>query len=176
MADEPDDVLDLAGQRLDEALSQRKKEFQHMKNIIGRKVKQRNKEDRLILFPVILLQESYKGKKEVPKRTKPWTTIEWQTYWNSLDNNQQNNLDRKKSHCHESINNKIDEMADNFNASVVCLIRYPNGTQHTKYVLTSGGGIKYAKTEDGILTNQLWHRYWNRKQGCFFTSELKLPF
>ncbi len=67
-------------------------------------------------------------------------------------------------------------MADNFNASVVCLIRYPNGTQHTKYVLTSGGGIKYAKTEDGILTNQLWHRYWNRKQGCFFTSELKLPF
>ena len=62
MADEPDDGLDLAGQRLDEALSQRKKEFQHMKNIIGRKVKQRNKEDRLrlalfkvICFPLILL-------------------------------------------------------------------------------------------------------------------------
>jgi hypothetical protein len=90
-----------------------------------------------------------------------------------LDNNQQNNLDRKKSHCNESINNKIDEMADNFDASVVCLIRYPNGTQHTKYVLASGGGIKYAKTEDGILTNQLWHRYWNKKQGCFFTSVLK---
>jgi len=62
-------------------MSQRKKEFQHMKNIIRRKVKQRNKEDRMrlalfkvICFPlillciltkkmVILLQESYKGKK-----------------------------------------------------------------------------------------------------------------
>ena len=37
MANESDDVPDLAGQRLDEAMSQRKKQFQQ-KNIIGRQV------------------------------------------------------------------------------------------------------------------------------------------
>ena len=89
-------------------------------------------------------------------------------YWNSLDDHQQNNLDRKKSHCQESITTQICEMAKNSNASVVCFIHYYfNGTQHTKYVLASGGGIKYAKSEDGILTNQFWHRYWNKKQGVF---------
>jgi hypothetical protein len=38
-------------------------------------------------------------------------------------------------------------MAENFNASVVCFIRYPNGTQHTKYVLASGGGIQFAQSD-----------------------------
>lgn len=65
-------------------------------------------------------------------------------------------------------------MAENFNASVVCLIRYPNGTQHTKYVLASGGGIPFAQSEDGILTDQLWVRYWNKKQGCYLSSVFKL--
>jgi hypothetical protein len=65
-------------------------------------------------------------------------------------------------------------MAENFNASVVCLIRYPNGTQHTKYVLASGGGIQFAQSEDGILIDKLWVRHWNKKQGCFFASVFKL--
>lgn len=65
-------------------------------------------------------------------------------------------------------------MAENFNASVVCLIRYPNGTQHTKYVLASGGGIQFSQSEDGILIDQLWVRHWNKKQGCFFASVFKL--
>ncbi|EFX62829.1 hypothetical protein DAPPUDRAFT_336376 [Daphnia pulex] len=155
------DETDLAEKRLNEAMAQRKKELQQLKNIMGRQMKQKNKEDRI---RITLFKESFKGKKEVPKRNKPWKTIEWQNYWNSLGNHEQNNLDRKKSHCHKSIYTKIEEMAENFNASVVCLIRYPNGTQHTKYVLASGGGIQFAQSEDGILIDQLWVRHWNKKQ------------
>ncbi|XP_045029504.1 uncharacterized protein LOC123472283 [Daphnia magna] len=155
------DETDLAEKRLNEAMAQRKKELQHMKNIMGRQIKQKNKEDRIRISQ---FKETFKGKKEVPNRNKPWKTIEWQNYWNSLGNHEQNNLDRRKSHCHKSIYTKIDEMAENFNASVVCLIRYPNGTQHTKYVLASGGGIQFAQSEDGILIDQLWVRHWNKKQ------------
>ncbi|KAI9552527.1 hypothetical protein GHT06_020369 [Daphnia sinensis] len=130
------DETDLAEKRLNEAMAQRKKELQHMKNIMGRQIKQKNKEDRIRISQ---FKESFKGKKEVPNRNKPWKTI-------------------------ECIYTKIDEMAENFNASVVCLIRYPNGTQHTKYVLASGGGIQFAQSEDGILIDQLWVRHWNKKQ------------
>ncbi|KAK4017585.1 hypothetical protein OUZ56_033199 [Daphnia magna] len=149
------DETDLAEKRLNEAMAQRKKELQPMKNIMGRQIKQKNKEDRIRISQ---FKESFKGKKEVPNRNKPWKTIEWQNYWNSLGNHEQNNLDRRKSHCHKSIYTKIDEMAENFNASVVCLIRYPNGTQHTKYVLASGGGIQFAQSEDGILIDKLWRK------------------
>ncbi|XP_045023559.1 golgin subfamily A member 6-like protein 2 isoform X1 [Daphnia magna] len=152
---------DVARRRLDEALIQKKKQFQNLRNIKGRTIKRRDtdKQQRLTAF-----KESYKGKKEVPQRNKPWSVLEWQNHWNSLDQRQQDNLDRKKSHCHLSIGSKINEMAADYNASVICLIRYPNGTQHTKYVLVSGGGIKYSKSRDGVLTEQLWHRYWNKKQ------------
>jgi|688.fasta_scaffold239486_2 hypothetical protein len=60
---------------------------------------------------------------------------------------------------------KIEEMADNYNASIIGLIRYPNDTQQSKYELTSGGGIKYLKSDDGNLMNQLWEHHWNKKQG-----------
>ncbi|XP_045033816.1 desmoplakin-like isoform X1 [Daphnia magna] len=152
---------DVARRRLDEALIHKKKQFQNLRNIKGRTIKRRDtdKQQRLIAF-----KESYKGKKEVPQRNKPWSVLEWQNHWNFLDQRQQDNLDRKKSHCHLSIGSKINEMAADYNASVICLIRYPNGTQHTKYVLVSGGGIKYSKSRDGVLTEQLWHRYWNKKQ------------
>ncbi|KZS06439.1 Uncharacterized protein APZ42_030107 [Daphnia magna] len=127
---------DVARRRLDEALIQKKKQFQNLRNIKGRTVKRRDTDQQQILTP---FKESYKGKKEVPQRNKPWSVL-------------------------ECIGSKINKMAANYNASVICLIRYPNGTQHTKYVLVSGGGIKYSKSRDGLLSEQLWHRYWNKKQ------------
>jgi hypothetical protein len=68
-------------------------------------------------------------------------------------------------HFHESINTKFSDMDEKFNAPIILLIHYSNGShQHTKFVFTSGGEIKYVKSEDDNLTNQLWHRYWNTKK------------
>jgi hypothetical protein len=48
-------------------------------------------------------------------------------------------------------------MDEKFNAPIILLIHYSNGShQHTKFVFTSGGEIKYVKSEDDNLTNQLW--------------------
>ncbi|KAK4024294.1 hypothetical protein OUZ56_009677 [Daphnia magna] len=87
----------VARRKLDEALIEKKKQFQNLRNIKGRTVKRRDtdQQQRLTAF-----KESYKGKKEVPQRNKPWSVLEWQNHWNSLDQRQQDNLDRKKSHCH----------------------------------------------------------------------------
>ena len=185
---------DVGGRRLAEALSEKRKEFQQLKNIRGRTIIKRKKDQRkrLVALKVsisvqfsqlfsylkilFLSQESFKGKKETIKRKKPWSDIEWQNHWNSLDNKQKHNLDRKKSHCHEILNTKIEEMADNYNASIICLIRYPNGTQQSKYVLTSGGGIKYLKSDDGNLKNQLWERHWNKKQSQLLSEIVKMIY
>ena len=49
----------------------------------------------------------------------------------------------------------------------MCLIRTPNGTQHSKQIILAGGGIEYYEIEDGQLTKELWERHWNKKQGNF---------
>ncbi|EFX73445.1 hypothetical protein DAPPUDRAFT_109762 [Daphnia pulex] len=104
------DETDLAEKRLNEAMAQRKKELQQLKyNGKTNETEEQRRSNQ---------NYSVQRKKEVPKRNKPWKTIEWQNYWNSLGNHEQNNLDRKKSHCHKSIYTKIEEMAENFNASV----------------------------------------------------------
>jgi hypothetical protein len=54
-------------------------------------------------------------------------------------------MDRAKSHLIESINRKITKAATKYNASMLLLVRLPNGTQHTKFILASGGGIDYCK-------------------------------
>jgi hypothetical protein len=48
---------------------------------------------------------------------------------------------------------------------MLLLVRLPNGTQHTKFILASGGGIDYCKEEDGTLTQHLWERHWDKVQG-----------
>ncbi|KZS01770.1 Uncharacterized protein APZ42_001468, partial [Daphnia magna] len=72
----------------------RKKKLQNLRNIKGRTVKRRDtdQQQRLMVF-----KESYRGKKEVPQRNKPWSALEWQNHWNSLDQRQQDNLDLEKS-------------------------------------------------------------------------------
>ncbi|KAK4030550.1 hypothetical protein OUZ56_023793 [Daphnia magna] len=107
---------DVARRSLDKALMEKKKKFQNLRNNKGRTVKRRDtdQQQRLTAF-----KESYKGEKEVPQRNKPWSVLEWQNHWNSLDQRQQENLDRKKSYCHISIGSKINDMAANYTASVM---------------------------------------------------------
>ena len=85
-----------------------------------------------------------------------------------MDGREQDNFDRAGSHfIANSLNSSLTEFADKFNASVMCLIRTPNGTQHSKQIILAGGGIEYYETEDGQLTKELWERHWNKKQGNF---------
>ena len=86
-----------------------------------------------------------------------------------MDGREQDNFDRARSHfIADSLNSSLTEFADKFNASVMCLIRTPNGTQHSaKQIILAGGGIEYYETEDGQLTKELWERHWNKKQGNF---------
>ena len=59
------------------------------------------------------------------------------------------------------------EAADKYNTSMVLLVRNPKGTQHTKRMYTSGEGTDYSNTDDGVLTFQLWQRYFDRKQSMY---------
>ncbi len=77
-------------------------------------------------------------------------------------------MDRAKSHMIESLNRKMTKAATKYNASMLLLVRLPNGTQHTKFILASGGGIDYCKGEDGTLTQHLWERHWDKAQGRIF--------
>ncbi len=87
----------------------------------------------------------------MPRRRKPgttnepWDVLEYQNYWNGLTEREQNNMDRAKSHLIESIRRKITKAATKYNASMLLLARLPNGTQHTNFILASGGGIDYCK-------------------------------
>ena len=81
-------------------------------------------------------------------------------------------MDRAKSHLIESINRKITKAATKYNASMLLLARLPNGTQHTKFILASGGGIDYCKEEDGTLTQHLWERHWDKVQGRSIESNV----
>jgi hypothetical protein len=58
-------------------------------------------------------------------------------------------------------------MADDFNASVHILIRYPNGTQHSKYVMSSGGGDEFRASEKGKLVKHLWDKEFDKQQSKF---------
>ncbi|XP_046654479.1 uncharacterized protein LOC124348341 isoform X2 [Daphnia pulicaria] len=153
---------DVAGKRLKKAKAQRKKEIQKLKNLLGRTIKKKKEETkkRLTAF-----KEVFKGAKEKETRNEPWDVLEYQNYWNGLTEREQNNMDRAKSHLIESINSKITEAATKYNASMLLLARLPNGTQHTKFILASGGGIDYCKEEDGTLTQHLWERHWDKVQG-----------
>ncbi len=97
-------------------------------------------------------------------RKEPWDDIEWQEHWDSLKEKEQTNLNRSKSHCIKSLQNKLCDMADTYNASAVLVLRFPNGAQHTKYILASGHGLEYKKSKKGELAIEMWERHWNKKQ------------
>ena len=58
-------------------------------------------------------------------------------------------------------------MADDFNASVHILIRYPNGTQQSKYVMSSGGGDDFRVSEKGKLVKHIWDKEFDKQQSKF---------
>ena len=97
-------------------------------------------------------------------REKPWEDLEWQEYWDSLDGRQQTNLNRSKSHCIASLEKKLSEMGDKYNASAFLTIRFPNGEQHTKFYVVSGHGKEYKDSKKGQLAIEMWESHWNKKQ------------
>ena len=111
-------------------------------------------------------QESYKGPR--PKTEgKNWDDVAWQEHWESLTKSERENLRRAQSHCVESLATKITQMEEKYNASVNITIRFPNGSQQTKYHLASGGGIPYSKSEDGQQVKQLWENHFSIVQSNF---------
>ncbi|EFX62350.1 hypothetical protein DAPPUDRAFT_337079, partial [Daphnia pulex] len=153
---------DVAGKRLKKAKAQRKKEIRNLKICKEEQLRKKKEETkkRLTAF-----KEVFKGAKEKETRNEPWDVLEYQNYWNGLTEREQNNMGRAKSHLIENINSRITEAATKYNASMLLLARLPNGTQHTKFILASGGGIDYCKEEDGTLTQHLWERHWDKVQG-----------
>jgi len=94
----------------------------------------------------------------------PWDILSYQNFWNGLSEREQANFDRAKSHCIQSLNSKMLDAAMKYNASMLLLVRLPNGTQHTKFVLASGEGIEYSKGSDGELIKDLWDLHWEKIQ------------
>ena len=101
------------------------------------------------LYMCVCVQESNYAAKPEPIGN-PWQHDEWQAKWDSCVGTEEANLRKTQSNAVQSLRRKLSGIADSHNGSGFLHLTFPNGGQHSKYVIQVGHYIDVMEEKGGI--------------------------